>query len=135
MRGVNPIPQFAKVEADFLNRQRELQDLHYQLKSVLDSINDIAPVTDSDFNLGDTSDNSCDDLVFVQKTELSADQQTRLLIREIQQLQVDVEEVRASLMERCRGTKKTHVALIMQRLTELEQTLDAQIRRAENLIQ
>ena len=135
MRGYNPVPQFAKVEADFLNRQRELQDLHYQLKSVLDGISNIAPVANSDFNLEDTSDNSFDDLVFVQKTELSADQQTRLLIREIQQLQVDVEEVRAALMERCRGTKKTHVALIMQRLTELEQTLDAQIRRAENLIQ
>ena len=136
MRGYNPVPQFLKAEAAFLDRQRELQDLHHQLQSVLDGMGKIEPTIRGGFQVTNpVDDDSFDELQLLYKTEMSSDQQTRLLIREIQQIQVDVEDVRASLMERCGASKKTQVALIIQQLTELDQVLDKQLARAERLIQ
>ena len=137
MRGYNPVPQFLKAEAAFLDRQRELQDLHHQLQSVLDGMQKIDPTIRGGFQMTNhvSDDDNFDELQLLHKTEMSSDQQTRLLIREIQQIQVDVEDVRASLMERCGASKKTQVALIIQQLTELDQVLGKQLARAERLIQ
>lgn len=65
-----------------------------------------APKIDDNFGIGEEEE-AIDELLLLNKTEITSEEEIRILIREIQQLQVDIEEVRASLMERCAGSKKT----------------------------
>ena len=120
-------------EDAFIGRQRELQQLHRQLQSVLYDMHRASPKIDENFAIGEEEED-IDEFLLLNKTEITSEQEIRILIREIQQLQVDIEEVRAALMERCAGSKKTRVHVMSQQLLELSHVLDGQLYRAEKLI-
>lgn len=122
------------VQSDaFIGRQRELQQLHRQLQHVLQDMQRVSPKIDEMFAMDEEEDDG-DELLLLNKTEITSEQEVRLLIREIQQLQVDIETVRASLMERCSGSRKTRVHTMTQQLLELSHVLDGQLYRAERLL-
>ena len=131
------IPHYLQKEATFINRQRELQQLHRQLQGVLSDMNKVSPMFDNNFGFEDdfNEEEDFDALQALNKTEISPEQEIRLLIREIQQLQIDVEDVRAMLTSRCKGSKKTKVATMVQQLSQLEHILEGQLYRAEKLIE
>ena len=133
MKGKNPIPQHVQSEAAFIGKQRELKQLHHQLQLILQDMNRVAPIIEKDFGLHEEEEDS-DEFLALNRTEISSEQEIRLLIREIQQLQVDVQEVQSVLLERCKGNKKIRITTMVQQLMELEHILDGQLYRAEKLI-
>ena len=135
MKGKNPIPQHLQSEAAFIGKQRELKQLHHQLQLVLQDMNRVAPEIEKNFGCEDIDEEEdLDEFLALNKTEISSEQEIRLLIREIQQLQVDVQEVQSVLLERCKGNKKIRITTMVQQLMELEHILDGQLYRAEKLI-
>ena len=136
MKGKNPIPQHLQSEAAFIGKQRELKQLHHQLQLVLQDMNRVAPIIEKNFGLDEDieEEEDLDEFLALNKTEISSEQEIRLLIREIQQLQGDVQEVQSALLERCKGNKKVRITAMVQQLMELEHILDGQLYRAEKLI-
>jgi hypothetical protein len=135
MRGT-PIPAKDRREASFPSRQRELQSLHRQFHSALQSIAKAAPLTPQSLGLRDHPEEEQDAELFfsVSPSNISPQQETRLLIREIQQLEDEVRVVEAKLTERCSGPRKAKVAAMVEQITELHHVLERQLARAEDLL-
>jgi uncharacterized protein YhaN len=123
-------------DASFQSRQRELQSLHRQFHSALQNIGQMARLTPQSFALGDDLEEEEDaELLFSASTfDISPEQETRLLVREIQQLQDDVRAVEAQLTELCKGHRQAKVAVMMEQITKLDHVLDRQLARAEDLL-
>jgi hypothetical protein len=134
MRASDFRPRF-RAEVSFVNRQRELQTLHRQLHTVLQDMNLVAPTIDKALGIdAPVEEEDAFELTCLNKTEISAEQEIRLLIREIQRLQDDVQIVQTRLIERTKGTRKTRVVAMVEQLSELYHVLEGQLYRAEKLI-
>lgn len=130
--------QVRRRETEFLDRQREMQQLHQQLHTVFEDMNRVAPMISKfdDGSDGSTEEEDIDlnEIVALNKPEISAEQEVRLLVREIHQLLVDVQDLQSMLLERCQGRRKARITLMVQQLAELEHVLDGQKYRAEKLL-
>jgi phenylacetate-coenzyme A ligase PaaK-like adenylate-forming protein len=98
-------------------------------------MNHVAPNIDKTLGIdAPAEEEDASELTCLNKTEISAEQEIRLLIREIQRLQDDVHTVQARLIERTKGTRKARVAMMVEQLSELYHVLEGQLYRAERLI-
>jgi hypothetical protein len=124
-------------EVSFISRQKELQSLHRQLQSVLTEMGQISPLVEQNFGFGDdvSPEEEDEPLFCLERPEISSEQEIRLLIREIQQLQSDVEDIQHSIEQRCKHSRKSRVTLMIQQLAELSHVLDGQLYRADKLLQ
>ena len=131
-------PAFTQNENVFIQRQKEIQSLHHQLHSVIQEMSDIHPIFDQTIGLNNDSFDEEEEIYdsrILNKSEISAEQELRLLIREIQQLQTDIINVQQLLLDRTKGNKSTKVTLLSQQLLELAHILDGQLFRAKRLLQ
>jgi hypothetical protein len=67
-------------------------------------------------------------------SDISPEQEARLLIREIRQLQDDVRVVEAQLTDRRKGPRNAKIAVMVEQITELYHVLERQLARAEGLL-
>lgn len=121
----------------FVQRQKEIQSLHQQLQSVIQGMNEISPVIDDTIGMNDESFDENDDINDVHildKPEISSEQEIRLLIREIQQLQTDVLFVQRQIVDRCKNRRNTKISMLNQQLVEISHVLDNQLFRAKRLL-
>ena len=121
----------------FVQRQKEIQSLHHQLHSVIQGMNDISPVIDEAIGLKDDDyddDDEINDAQILNQSEISPEQEIRLLIREIQQLQTDVLFVQRQLAEKCKNRRNTCISMLTQQLIEISHVLDNQLFRAKRLL-
>jgi hypothetical protein len=92
----------------------------------------VAPQIASDLPPLEEEDES--DLFCLNKTEISPEQEIRLIVREIQRLLDDVDRVQRGLIDRTKGVRNTRVTEMVEQLSELHHVLDGQLYRAENLL-
>ena len=100
-------------------------------------MNDVSPVIDETIGLNDESydeDDDTNDGQYLNKPEISSEQEIRILIREIQQLQTDVLYVQRQIVDRCKNRRSTRVSMLIQQLTEISHVLDNQLFRAKRLL-
>ncbi|OHT00197.1 hypothetical protein TRFO_33187 [Tritrichomonas foetus] len=133
-------PAYLQKDAVFIQRQKEIQSLHHQLHSVIQEMNEISPVFDKTLGIEEDSFDEEEEIYdsrILNKPEISAEQEVRLLVREIRQLQNDVLTVQHLLYERCRSSqnRNTRVALLSQQLLELSHILEGQLFRAKRLLE
>jgi len=130
-------PATIRQESAFLNRQRELQSLHRQLHSVLEDMNQLNPVIEEKFGLDDEvseEEEDVSDVACLSNPGISAEQDIRLLIHEIQQLQHDVLSIQSALLSRCKGRYRDRVHDMIGQLGGLHHILDGQLYRADRLL-
>ena len=95
-------PAFTQNENVFIQRQKEIQSLHHQLHSVIQEMSDIHTIFDQTIGLNNDSFDEEEEIYdsrILNKSEISAEQELRLLIREIQQLQTDIINVQQLLLD------------------------------------
>lgn len=131
------VPTYLKKEGAFLDRQRELKKLHTQLQSVLHEMSGIQPIIDEHFGVEDALEEEDEEDITrcLQKTEISPEQEIRLLIREIQTLQQNVDDLTKSILLRYRNVRNSQIAVLKQQLAELANILQGQLSRALSLIE
>jgi hypothetical protein len=95
-------------------------------------MNTVAPQITSDLPHFEEEDES--DLFCLNKPEISAEQEIRLLVREIQRLLEDVQTVQQALLDRTKGLRKVRVTVMVEQLSELYHVLEGQLYRAEKLL-
>ncbi|KAK8894819.1 hypothetical protein M9Y10_023257 [Tritrichomonas musculus] len=121
----------------FVQRQKEIQSLHHQLHEVIQGMNKVSPVIDEAIGLNDDDyddDNELADAQILSQSEISPEQEIRLLIREIQQLQTDVLYVQRQLVDRYKNKRNTRISMLTQQLVEISHVLDNQLFRAKRLL-
>lgn len=131
------VPTYLKKEGAFLDRQRELKKLHTQLQSVLHEMSEIQPIIDEHFGVEDALEEEDEEDITrcLQKTEISPEQEIRLLIREIQTLQQNVDDLTKSILLRYKNVRNSQIAVLKQQLAELANILHGQLSRALSLIE
>lgn len=129
--------QYLQKDNIFVERQKEIQSLHQQLQSVIQGMNNISPVIDETIGLKDESfdeDDEISDVQILNKPEISSEQEIRLLIREIQQLQTDVLYVQRQIVDKCKNKRSSRISMLIQQLVEISHVLDNQLFRAKRLL-
>ena len=113
----------------FIETQKGIKKLHQKFSSALDEIKEFG-MKDDDLNQSLEED---DDQDFASTPIVTQEQDIRLLIRDIQQIQVDVNTVR-NLIQSRPGKDKVRVARITRQLDDILQVLEGQLFRAERLL-
>jgi hypothetical protein len=83
---------------------------------------------------GSEEEEDMSDVACLNKPGISAEQDIRLLIREIHRLQENVQSIQSAVIGRCKGPHKATVLRIVRQLGELQHILDGQLYRADKLI-
>ena len=112
----------------FIETQKGIKKLHQRFSTALDEIKEFGM---KDEDLVDISEE--DEQDFSNTPIVTQQQDIRLLIREIQQIQVDVNTVR-NLIQSRPGKDKVRVAKITRQLDDIHQVLEGQLFRAERLL-
>lgn len=128
-------PLYAQNDAIFINRQKEIKTLHQQLHSLIQDMNDFTPIMGFGENENENyDDDEVDGARILNQTEISSEQEIRLLIREIQELQTGVLGVQRDLNEYFKYNKNSKASLMSHQLLELSHILEDQLIRAKKLL-
>ncbi|EAX86528.1 hypothetical protein TVAG_315950 [Trichomonas vaginalis G3] len=114
----------------FIDSMRDIQALHNKFSNVLDEIKDINSKVNFFFEDGEEEEEEADPLF---QSQITREQEIRLLYREIQQIQHDVKSL-IDLMDSGRSSDRAQAAKVRRQLDDLMQILDGQLFRAERLM-
>ena len=114
----------------FIETQKGIKKLHQKFSSALDEIKEFG-VNQQPDDFDQVEEEDVHD--FYNTPAVTSEQDIRLLIREIQQIQTDVNTVR-NLIQSRPGKDKVRVARITRQLDDIVQVLEGQLFRAERLL-
>ena len=125
---------YQKKEVDFLQKQRELQSLHRQLKNVLDEMDQSKKILD-DFNREEEDEEEEEVFEILEKKEITEDQELRLLAHEIQEILHEVKAVKTALFKQQTPKNQDRIKLMDRQLNDLIHILEGQSYRVNELLQ